>query len=206
MSLLNHLMEKVEDGTATGIELALFKKLSAEYMDYGDEHEVKRWLVNSYVEFTDGTYGKYDATTDGFVPVQEDELFQDEDAGFSLDVNSSLEEIDDFLHGETDDELRRKAYFLITCKKCPKWWHAVVSACIHSMELRVGFCPIRLCKEHVLPITLAEKHGKKKGAKRKDFDAVYRLLVEMQWDLLDGTNVDVVHFLLNEWECLNEEE
>lgn len=40
MSLLNHLMAKVEDGTATGFDLALFRKLSAEYMDYGDEPEI----------------------------------------------------------------------------------------------------------------------------------------------------------------------
>lgn len=56
--------------------------------------QVKRTLMNGYVEFTDGTFGKYDATTDEFVPVHEDEAsafeedlyFDDEDIEVTEEV------------------------------------------------------------------------------------------------------------------------
>ena len=50
MSLLNRLMEKVENGTATPWERAEFRRLSAEYMDYGDEPECRDEDMNYWYE------------------------------------------------------------------------------------------------------------------------------------------------------------
>ena len=118
---------------------------------------------------------------------------------------SRIEKIDklvNLLHGETDDERRGETYAVLHEMPKPRWFPQAMMAtawAVYYKGLPYGI---------VSPLPLivggnadyADYMARKLGARNRDLDVCYRLCVEMQWDLLDGENVDVITAILNERE------
>lgn len=123
-------------------------------------------------------------------------------------MTKKIEKIDklvSLLHDETDDEKRREIYAGVLGLAKPRWFtHAMTAAAwsVYFKGLPYGI-------DSPLPSLVgddaeyAEYMAHKLGARQQDFDVCYRLCVEMQWDLLDGENVDVIIRILNHDAFLN---
>ena len=122
-----------------------------------------------------------------------------------VETMAKIEKIDrlvSLLHDETDDKRRGEIYAEVHELAKPCWFSQAMAAAAWSVYFR-GL-PFGI----VSPLSLmvgenaeyAEDVALKLGARQQDFDVCYRLCVEMQWDLLDGENVDVIASILNERE------
>lgn len=110
----------------------------------------------------------------------------------------AIDKLTNLLRDETDDEKRGEIYAAIQEMPKPRWFTHAMEAAAWSVYYR------GLPYGIVSPLTLfvvddaeyAEYMAEKLGARQQDFDACYRLCVEMQWDLLDGENVDAIDAIL----------
>ena len=117
-------------------------------------------------------------------------------------MTAKIEKIDklvSLLHDETDDEKRGKIYEAVQGMPKPRWFNQAMTAAAWAVYYK-GL-PYGIISPLALTVggndEYAEYMAKKLGARQQDFDVCYRLCVEMQWDLLDGENVDVILAILN---------
>lgn len=118
------------------------------------------------------------------------------------EMTAKIENIDklvSLLYDETNDERRGEIYAEVYETAKPIWFSQAMTAAAWSVYYR------GLSYGIVSPLPsmvgdnaeYAEYMAQKLGARSQDFDVCYRLCVEMQWDLLDGENLDVITAILN---------
>ena len=184
-------------------------------------------LPRGYVVFADKACAKYDATTGKYIPASRDEACAKYDATTGKYIPASWDEawsfqheldeafnaedecdyeglpldcyLDELVRG-TNEETRRFLYFWIAGDFCPKWWRAAVSCCFHDVDKHFGNSRIQSIMVNRMQYELAQERCGELGVTSIVFLRVYKLLAAMQRDLEAGTNLDVVDFLLNEWE------
>lgn len=118
----------------------------------------------------------------------------------TMEKIEKIDKLTNLLHDETDDERRGEIYAEVHELEKPRWFPQAMTAAAWAVYFRglpygiVSPLPSMVGDD----AEYAEYMAQKLGASQQDFDVCYRLCVEMQWDLLDGENVNVITAILNE--------